>query len=156
MQGSTCYGHNNMSTPKKVTELPESTTPQLTHYIPVHDGTGLKKVLLSYIKTLVSVAGGTWGSITGTLSNQTDLQNALNAKQNSLGFTPEDVANKKLSLSDNSDTYYPSQKAVKTAVDGKISKAVGTTYTTNTILTLTSAEYAAIGTKDANTLYFIV
>jgi len=25
-------------------------------------------------------AGGTWGSITGTLSNQTDLQNALNAK----------------------------------------------------------------------------
>lgn len=26
--------------------------------------------------------GGTWGSITGTLSSQTDLQNALNAKQN--------------------------------------------------------------------------
>jgi len=32
--------------------------------------------------------GGTWGSITGTLSNQTDLQSALDAKQNSLGFTP--------------------------------------------------------------------
>lgn len=32
----------------------------------------------------VSGAGSsTWGSITGTLSNQTDLQNALNAKQNS-------------------------------------------------------------------------
>jgi hypothetical protein len=29
----------------------------------------------------------TWGSITGTLSNQTDLQNALNAKQNSLTFS---------------------------------------------------------------------
>lgn len=28
--------------------------------------------------------GGTWGSITGTLSNQTDLQNALDAKQNSI------------------------------------------------------------------------
>lgn len=28
--------------------------------------------------------GGTWGSITGTLSNQTDLQTALNAKQNSI------------------------------------------------------------------------
>lgn len=27
-------------------------------------------------------SGGTWGSITGTLSNQTDLQNALNAKLN--------------------------------------------------------------------------
>jgi hypothetical protein len=29
-----------------------------------------------------SSGGGTWGSITGTLSNQTDLQNALNAKYN--------------------------------------------------------------------------
>lgn len=28
--------------------------------------------------------GGTWGSISGTLSNQTDLQNALNAKQNTI------------------------------------------------------------------------
>lgn len=31
----------------------------------------------------------------------------------------EDKANKKTSLTDNSDTYYPSQKAVKTAVDAK-------------------------------------
>ena len=31
----------------------------------------------------------------------------------------EDVSNKKLDLSDNSDTFYPSQKAVKTAVDAK-------------------------------------
>ena len=28
--------------------------------------------------------GGTWGNITGTLSDQTDLQNALNAKQNTI------------------------------------------------------------------------
>lgn len=37
------------------------------------------------------VAAGTasWGQITGILSAQTDLQNALNTKQNSLGFTPE-------------------------------------------------------------------
>jgi hypothetical protein len=33
--------------------------------------------------------------------------------------TYEDSANKKTDLSDNSDTYYPSQKAVKTAVDDK-------------------------------------
>jgi hypothetical protein len=38
--------------------------------------------------------GGTWGSITGTLSSQTDLQTALNGKQATLGFTPENVANK--------------------------------------------------------------
>lgn len=30
----------------------------------------------------VTTGGGTWGSITGTLSNQTDLQSALNAKAN--------------------------------------------------------------------------
>lgn len=39
-------------------------------------------------------SGGIWGSITGTLSAQTDLENALNAKQSALGFTPENVANK--------------------------------------------------------------
>lgn len=36
--------------------------------------------------------GGTWGSITGTLSSQTDLQSALNAKQNTLTL-PLSVAN---------------------------------------------------------------
>ena len=36
-----------------------------------------------------------------------------------LGYTPENQANKKTTLSDNSDTFYPSQKAVKTAVDAK-------------------------------------
>lgn len=35
-----------------------------------------------------------WGALTGTLSSQTDLQTALNAKQASLGFTPENAANK--------------------------------------------------------------
>jgi len=38
--------------------------------------------LLSRPKT--TGGGGTWGSITGTLSNQTDLQAALNAKQNTI------------------------------------------------------------------------
>ena len=42
-----------------------------------------------------------------------------NGKQDALGFTAENSANKKTDLSDNSDTYYPSQKAVKTAVDAK-------------------------------------
>ena len=43
--------------------------------------------------------GGVWGTITGTLSNQTDLQNSLNAKEN--------VANKDTdgTLSANSDTF---------------------------------------------------
>ena len=41
-----------------------------------------------------SSGGGVWGSITGTLSSQTDLQTALNGKQASLGFTAENSANK--------------------------------------------------------------
>lgn len=66
--------------------------------------------------------GGTWGSILGTLSNQTDLQNALNAKQNSLGFTPENVANKSTSVSTDgtSDTKYPSVKAIKDYADSLV------------------------------------
>ena len=42
----------------------------------------------------------------------------FNGKQDALGFTPEDVANKKTSITD-SDTDYPTGKAVKTALDGK-------------------------------------
>lgn len=41
-----------------------------------------------------------------------------NGKQNSLGFTPEDVSNKDTTVTlGNSDTKYPSQKAVKTYID---------------------------------------
>ena len=48
-----------------------------------------------------------------------------------LGFTPENVANKKTTLADDSDTFYPSQKAVKTAVDAKQDTLVsGTTIKT--------------------------
>ena len=43
----------------------------------------------------------------------------FNNKQNALGFTPENVANKDtdINLAANSDTLYPSQKAVKTYID---------------------------------------
>lgn len=43
---------------------------------------------------------------------------------NTITTTYEKSANKKTSLSDNSDTYYPSQKAVKTAVDLKVDKTL--------------------------------
>jgi hypothetical protein len=73
--------------------------------------------------------GGTWGSITGTLSNQTDLQNALDAKQNSLGFTAENVANKDNGALSSSTTTYPTSGAVKTYADAKVADAInnGTT-----------------------------
>jgi hypothetical protein len=85
-------------------------------------------------------AGATWGSITGLLSNQLDLQAALNNKydvsnpagyiditalapyQPILGYTPENLANKSIdgTLAANSDTLYSSQKAVKTYVDASV------------------------------------
>lgn len=37
-----------------------------------------------WVESPAGGSGGTWGSITGTLSDQTDLQNALNAKQNTI------------------------------------------------------------------------
>ncbi len=55
-----------------------------------------------------------WGNITGTLSSQTDVQNALDAK--------EDVSNKSTSTSlGTSNTLYPSQGAVKSYVDSGLS-----------------------------------
>jgi hypothetical protein len=85
-------------------------------------------------------SGGEWGTITGVLAAQLDLQAALDAKyditnpdsfiditalapyQLALGFTPEDVANKDIdgTLSANSNTLYSSQRAVKTYVDSSV------------------------------------
>lgn len=63
-----------------------------------------------------------WGGVTGTLSDQTDLQAALDGKEGSLGFTPENVANKSTDVNlGASDTLYPSQKAAKTYIDTSIS-----------------------------------
>ena len=67
----------------------------------------------------LSVVIPVWGSITGLLSDQTDLQSALNLKLDDPGYTPENVNAKDTDplLSANSDLNYPSQKAIKTYVD---------------------------------------
>lgn len=70
----------------------------------------------------------------------TATQLALNTKQDSLGFTPEDVANKSDdSLLGTSSTLYPTQKAVKEYVDSSIAagSAPDATSTTKGILKLT-------------------
>jgi len=58
----------------------------------------------------------------GYLSGVTSaIQTQINGKQNSLGFTPEDVANKSTTTSlGTSDTLYPTQNAVKTYVDNAV------------------------------------
>jgi len=52
----------------------------------------------------------------------TQVQTALTGKENTLGYIPEDVADKSTdgTLAANSDILYPSQKAVKTYVDTNI------------------------------------
>lgn len=52
----------------------------------VEIGTGLT-VSGSPLTLAATATGGTWGTITGTLSAQTDLQNALNAKFNASGVS---------------------------------------------------------------------
>lgn len=67
-----------MATNKKISELPDAD-------LPLNDA-DLFELLQGGVnkkapKSAVAGAGGTWGSITGTLSDQTDLQAALDAKQ---------------------------------------------------------------------------
>lgn len=77
-----------------------------------------------------------WGVITGTLSNQTDLQNALNAKLattgNGSGLTGLVKAQVSLGLADNtSDANKPVSTATQTALDAKQATLVsGTTIKT--------------------------
>jgi hypothetical protein len=97
----------------------------------------------SYVIPLsqLGIGNTVWGTITGLLSDQLDLQAALDNKydisnpagfiditalapyQPILGYTPENVANKSIdgTLAANSDTLYSSQKAVKTYVDASVS-----------------------------------
>ena len=58
--------------------------------VPVGGTTGqvlAKSSATNYDTAWVNVTGGAWGTITGTLSNQTDLQNALNTKVPYTGAT---------------------------------------------------------------------
>jgi hypothetical protein len=115
----------------------------------------------------------------GTVSNAefqylggvtSDIQTQLNAKEATItagttgqyyrgdkSFQTLDKAAVGLSNVDNtSDANKPVSTATQTALDGKIAKSTGTTYNVYTLSALTQAEYDAIGTKDADTLYFII
>lgn len=63
--------HNN----KKISELPVATAPAGTELIEIVQGGLNKQTTTQDIANLGG--GGAWGSITGTLSAQTDLQTAL-------------------------------------------------------------------------------
>jgi len=102
----------------------------LTSLLPTQTGNAGKVLQTDgSIATWQTASGGTWGSITGTLSNQTDLNAALNGKQASLGFTPENSANKVTSISGAStDAQYPSAKLVYDQLALKASSASAVPY----------------------------
>ena len=100
---------------------------------------GSTNLYFTTARVLATVITG-FASGAGVVASTDTLLQALNKivgnialKQDALGFTPEDVANKDTdsTFAANSDTKYPSQKAVKTAVDAKAT-GTGTANGTNT------------------------
>lgn len=82
-------------------------------------------VNLSDLLVKVNDPGGTPATQRATV---TQLQSSLTGKQDALGFTAENVANKDTdgTLAANSDTKYPSQKATKTYVDSQVATVTDT------------------------------
>jgi hypothetical protein len=60
------------------------------------------------------------------LYRQTDIQTALNAKENLIGYIPSNAANLEVVALDTSLIKYPCNNVVKTAVDGKLDLPSGT------------------------------
>lgn len=108
--------------------------------------------VLNRLQNTTALAGGTaaWGSITGTLSAQTDLQTALNLKANLAGptFTGTVVLPSTTSIGSVSDTeigYVNGvTSAIQTQIDGKQATDATLTalaaYNTNGLLTQTAAD----------------
>lgn len=90
-------------------------------------------------KQVVNISGA-WGTITGTITDQTDLVSYVTSRLvgyateawvnaqgfvtnviTALGYTPENVANKENVLLDTSTTKYPTNNLVKTYVDTGLS-----------------------------------
>lgn len=73
-----------------------------------------------------------------------EIKTVVNNNATELGTTNTNVSTNATNIGTNA-----------TDISNRIQKNIGATYTTNTVTTLTQAEYAAL-TPDANTLYFIV
>lgn len=78
-----------------------------------------------------------WGAITGTLSSQTDLQSALDLKEN--------LSNKSTDTNlGNSNTLYPTQRAVQTYVDAGLSLRELLSNKENTTIDTSTTKYPTI------------
>ena len=117
--------------------------------------------------------GAAWGGITGTLSDQTDLQTALDGKQATITgaattIDTEDLTASRALVSDGSGKVAVSSvtstelgyvsgvtSAVQTQLNAKIPTYDGATYDVTALAAVTQAEYDAL-TPSATTLYFII
>lgn len=115
----------------------------------------------------VSSSGATWTIDNGVVTNAKLALNSVESDNIVNGTIVDEDINNFASINvlkiangsiDNAEFQRLSgvSSNIQTQLDSKIAKSVGSTYTTNSILTLTQAEYDAIGTKDPNTLYFII
>ena len=125
-----------------------------------------------------TAGGGTWGSITGTLSDQTDLQSALDGKQATITggattITDTDLTASRALTSDVSGKVAVSAvtadeldhvsgvtSPIQTQIDNKIAKYTteypgGSNKNIFSLVALSQAEYDAL-TPDADTIYFII
>lgn len=101
--------------------------------IPTSNGNYMLKILDGVKSWVIATASAAWGTITGTITDQTDLVNYITTRLTgyateafvtsqgyitnvitSLGYTPENVANKTATISGNesSTTLYPNVKGV--------------------------------------------
>lgn len=113
---------------QKISALTVLASADATDVFPIVDvsATQTKKITFTALKSSLALVKADVGL--GNVDNTTDLnkpistatQTALDLKENSLGFTAEDVANKNTNPAlGSSNTQYPSQNAVKTYVDGR-------------------------------------
>jgi hypothetical protein len=116
----------------------------------VLDNSGVKTLEISSISDAVD-----WGNITGNLSDQTDLQNALDSKASTTSLSnhvnntnnPHSVTKTQIGLSniDNtSDLNKPISTATQTALDSKVDKVTGKGLSTNDYTTTEKDKLAGI------------
>lgn len=121
--------------------------------------TTAKTNLVAAINEAASSGGGTWGSITGTLSDQTDLQTALDGKQGTLIFdnVPTNGSNNPVK----SDGIYDAIADVygvmgQNGAKNLLENTASTTTTNGLTFTVNSDKSVTVnGTASANTVFAI-
>ena len=134
--------------------------------IPTANGNYVLKILNGVKSWIAATAGATWGSITGTLSAQTDLQNALNAKEDTItaGTTSQywrgdkswQTLNKSAvglgNVDNTSDADKPVSNATQQALD---QEAITRLNADNALSSDILAEASARSSADTNILSFV-